>query len=221
MSFGLRVRLSAMMFLQYFVWGLWLVNLAQFMTKSGFTLSEVQQGWMFTVYGFGAIIGPFLLGQVADRYLATEKVMAIAHAVGGVLLILTAYATSFWPIFGLLFLYCNLYMPTMGLSNSITFRSLGEAHQDKFPGIRLWGTIGWIVAGLFFTGYMEYGTLTFWKSLADPIGLGGAFAGLPGVVDGQRGAVVGVPLPVDRQAAFPRRVAHRRGRCRSSTPCIA
>ncbi len=177
MSFGLRVRLSAMMFLQYFIWGLWLVNLGQFMTKSGFTLSEVQQGWMYTVYGFGAIIGPFLLGQVADRYLATEKVMAIAHAVGGVLLIMAAYATSFWPIFGLLFLYCNLYMPTMGLSNSITFRSLGEAHQDKFPGIRLWGTIGWIVAGLFFTAYMEYGTLTFWKSLADPIGLGGVFNG--------------------------------------------
>ena len=73
--------------------------------------------------------------------------MAVAHLVGGVLLIATAYQRTFWPIFVLLFLYCNLYMPTMGLTNSITFRSLGEAHQDRFPGIRFWGTIGWIAAG--------------------------------------------------------------------------
>ena len=102
--------------------------------------------------------------------------MAICHFLGGLLLIATAYATSFWPLFGLLFLYCNLYMPTMGLSNSITFRSVGESNQEAFPGIRLWGTIGWIVAGLFFTAYLEYKTLSFWKTLAQPIGLGGAFA---------------------------------------------
>lgn len=176
MSFGLRIRLSLMMFLQYFVWGLWLVNLGQFMIKTdGLTLSADEQGWVFTVYGFGSIIGPFLMGQIADRYLATEKVMAICHFLGGILLIVTAYTTSFWPLFGLLFLYCNLYMPTMGLSNSITFRSIGEENQAAFPGIRLWGTIGWIIAGLFFTAYLEYETLAFWKTLATPIGLGGAF----------------------------------------------
>ena len=75
MSFGLRFRLSLMMFLQYFVWGLWLVNLGQFMIKTpGLKLTPDEQGWVFTVYGFGAIIGPFLIGQIADRYLATEKV---------------------------------------------------------------------------------------------------------------------------------------------------
>lgn len=176
MSFGLRFRLSLMMFLQYFVWGLWLVNLGQFMIKtSGLTLTPDEQGWVFTVYGFGSIIGPFLIGQIADRYLATEKVMAICHFLGGILLFATAYTTSFWPLFGLLFLYCNLYMPTMGLSNSITFRSIGEENQEAFPGIRLWGTIGWIVAGLSFTAYLEYKTLTFWETLARPIGLGGVF----------------------------------------------
>lgn len=177
MSFGLRLRLSFMMFLQYFVWGLWLVNLGQFLTKSTFTLSTDAQGWIFTVYGFGAIIGPFLLGQIADRYLATEKVMAIAHFLGGILLIATAYATNFPMIFGLLFLYCNLYMPTMGLSNSITFRSIGEANQAKFPGIRLWGTIGWIVAGLLFSGYLDYQKLDFYQSLFNLFGLKSAFGG--------------------------------------------
>jgi MFS family permease len=130
MRFGLRVRLSVMMFLQYFVWGIWLPMLGQHLTKSGFTLSKDQIGWIFTVYGFGAIIGPFLLGQLADRYFATERVMAVAHLLGGLLLIATASATSFWTIFGMLFVYCNLYMPTMGLSNSITFRTLGEANQS-------------------------------------------------------------------------------------------
>ena len=175
MSFGLRVRLSFMMFLQYFVWGLWLVNLAQFLTKSGFTLSEQQQGWIFSVYGFGAILGPFVLGQVADRYLATEKVLFLAHGLGGLLLIATAYSSTFLAIFGLLFLYCNLYMPSMGLSNSITFRNVGEGNQAAFPGIRLWGTLGWIAAGLFLTAYLEYRTLAFYKTLCVPIGLGGAF----------------------------------------------
>ena len=92
---------------------------------------------------------------MADRYVATELVMAGAHLVGGFLLIATAYVTGFWPIFLLLFAYCNLYMPTMGLSNSITFRNVGEGNQDLFPGIRMWGTIGWIAAGLSYAALPE------------------------------------------------------------------
>ena len=153
MSLGLRVRLSIMMFLQYFVWGIWLPILGIHLGPNGLKLSAPEIGWIFTVYGFGAILGPFLLGQLADRYMATENVLALAHLIGGVLLIATAYATGFWPIFLLLFVYCNLYMPTMGLSNSITFRTAGEGNQDLFPGIRLWGTIGWIGAGLAFAAY--------------------------------------------------------------------
>jgi MFS family permease len=175
MSLGLRVRLSLMMFLQYFVWGIWLPMLGQHLTKSGFTLSKDQIAWIFTVYGFGSIIGPFLLGQIADRYFAAERVLAAAHLLGGLLLIAAAYVTSFWAIFGTLFVYCNLYMPTMGLSNSITFRSLGEARQSYFPGIRLWGTIGWICAGLFFSAYLEYRTLGFYRSLFEVVGLEAAF----------------------------------------------
>ncbi|HEY2156827.1 MAG TPA: MFS transporter, partial [Isosphaeraceae bacterium] len=157
MSLGLRIKLSLMMFLQYFVWGTWLPMLGQQIGPNGVNLDPREIGWVFTVYGFGAILGPFVIGQLADRYFATEKLMAACHLVGGLILILTAYATGFWPIFALLFLYCNLYMPTMGLSNSITFRNLGEGHQDQFPSIRLWGTIGWIVAGLFFAFYLMVG----------------------------------------------------------------
>jgi nucleoside transporter len=158
MPLGLRIKLSVMMFLQYFVWGTWLPMLGQQIGKNGVNLDPREIGWVFTVYGFGAILGPFIIGQLADRYFATEKLMAVCHLVGGLILIATAYVSSFWPIFGLLFLYCNLYMPTMGLSNSITFRNLPEGHQDKFPGIRLWGTIGWIAAGLFFAFYLQLGS---------------------------------------------------------------
>ena len=162
MSIALRVRLSIMMFLQYFVWGIWLPMLAQRLEKNDLNLKPDDVGWIFSTYGFGAILGPFVLGQLADRYFATERVMAAAHFIGGLLLIAPAYATTFVPIFILLFVYCNLYMPTMGLSNSITFRALGDENQSSFPGIRLWGTIGWIAAGLSFAWYLGMkGSTTF------------------------------------------------------------
>ena len=175
MSLGLRVRLSIMMFLQYFVWGIWLPMLAQHLGPNDLDLTGQQIGWIFSVYGFGSIIGPLIMGQLADRYFATERVLSFAHVVGGVLLIATAYATTFWPIFILLLAYCNLYMPTMALTNSLSFRSLGEENQSKFPSIRVWGTIGWIAAGLFFTAYMDYKELGFYKSLFSLVGLSGAF----------------------------------------------
>lgn len=175
MGFGLRVRLSVMMFFQYMVWGIWLPMLAQRLGKNDLNLDNNAIGWIFTVYGFGSILGPFILGQLADRYFSTEKVMALAHFVGGIILIATAYVTSFLAIFTLLFLYCNLYMPTMALSNSITFRSLGEERQNYFPGIRLWGTIGWIAAGLLFAGYLDYNKLGFYQSMFDLLGQHAAF----------------------------------------------
>ena len=170
MSLGLRIRLSAMMFLQYFVWGIWLPILGIHLGPSGIGLDGTQIGWVYTVYGFGAILGPFVLGAIADRFVATEVVLGVAHTVGGVLLIWTAYLTGFWPIFLVLFAYCNLYMPTMGLSNSITFRTAGEGNQDLFPAIRMWGTFGWIAAGLFFALYRSSGDVSALKPLFDLIG---------------------------------------------------
>lgn len=193
MSLGLRARLSLMMFLQYYVWGIWLPMLAQRLGKNDLNLDEREIGWIFTVYGFGAIIGPFILGQLADRYFSTERVMASAHFVGGLLLIAAAYVTTFWPIFILLFVYCNLYMPTMALSNSISFRSLGESNQGYFPSIRLWGTIGWIAAGLSFAAYLDYNKLSFYQSFFDVLGQHGAFESFLAF---WRGSVVPLLKPV-------------------------
>jgi nucleoside transporter len=165
MSLGVRIRLSVMMFLQYYVWGIWLPMLGQHLGKNDLNLDVHAIGWIFTVYGFGAILGPFVLGELADRYFSTEKIMAAAHLIGGFLLIGTASATTFWPIFILLLLYCSLYMATMSLSNSITFRTLGPENQGYFPIIRLWGTIGWIAAGLSFAAYLKAGDVPFLKPL--------------------------------------------------------
>lgn len=170
MSFGLRARLSIMMFLQYFVWGIWLPILGIHLGPSGVNLNPTQIGWVYTVYGFGAVLGPFILGALADRFVATEIVLAVAHTVGGFLLIWTASLTGFWPIFLALFAYCNLYMPTMGLTNSLTFRTAGEGNQDQFPAIRMWGTFGWIAAGLFFAAYRSSAGSTALKPLFDLIG---------------------------------------------------
>jgi nucleoside transporter len=169
MDLGVKIRLSVMMFLQYFVWGIWLPMIALRIGEGpdALNLSARQQGLIFTVYGFGAILGPFILGQLADRYFATEKVLAICHLIGGGLLLGAAYSSSFWPLFVLLFLYCNLYMPSMGLTNSITFRNVGEA---SFPGIRLWGTIGWIVAGLSYAAYLSSKDVAFMQPVFELVG---------------------------------------------------
>lgn len=146
-------RLLIMMFLQYFVWGIWLPILP--LKLEGLKLDANQIALIMTTYGFGSILGPFVIGQLADRYFPAERVMGAAHIFGGVLLLITATQTAFWPIFLLMFLYCNLYMPTMGLSNSITFKALGETNAKYFAWVRNLGTIGWIAAGLFFTWYLK------------------------------------------------------------------
>ncbi|MBV8384102.1 MAG: MFS transporter, partial [Planctomycetaceae bacterium] len=168
MSLSPRVRLSIMMLLQYFVWGTWLPMIAQRIGGPGsLDLTPRQQGWIFTVYGFGAILGPMMFGQLADRRFATEKILAFCHLIGAALLIGAAHATSFWPLFLSLFIYCNLYMASMGLTNSITFRNVGEA---SFAGIRLWGTIGWVAAGNFFALYLSSKGVPALRPLFDLVG---------------------------------------------------
>ena len=108
--------------------------------------------------GLGSILGPFIVGQLADRYFATEKVLAVCHLVGGLLLIAASYCTTFWPIFLLMLVYCSLYFPTVGLTNSLTFRALGEEHASLFAPIRLWGTIGWLLATFLVGRYLGLGS---------------------------------------------------------------
>ena len=141
-------RLSLMMFLQFFVWGAWFVTLGTHLGKIGFSGSQI--GYTYLMNNIAAIISPFFVGMVADRYFASQKVMGVLHLVGGVVLYLSADITTVgWLVFGLL-LYNLAYMPTLALVNAVSFHQM-ESPDAQFPRVRVWGTIGWIVAGLTIT----------------------------------------------------------------------
>jgi len=143
---GIRTRLSVMMFLEFFIWGAWYTTIGVFMQNQGMnTLTH----WPFTVNPIAAIVAPFFVGLVADRYFATERVFGLLHLVGGVLLLIAPRLTGNPTAFILSLLLYNLcYMPTLGLSSSLGFHHIADQEKD-FPKIRVWGTIGWIIAGLF------------------------------------------------------------------------
>jgi nucleoside transporter len=142
----MSARLSVMMFLQFFIWGAWYTTIAVYMTTHGM---ETLTHWPYTVNPIAAVIAPFFLGLVADRYFATEKVLGVLHILGGLVLLTVPQASGTPALFILLLLLYNLfYMPTLGLANSLAFHNISD-QERQFPMIRVFGTIGWIVAGLF------------------------------------------------------------------------
>ncbi len=149
----LGMRLSAMMFLEFFIWGAWYTSVAVYMAAEGMgTLTH----WPYTVNPIAAIAAPFFLGLVADRYFATEKVLGVLHLLGGVVLLLVPQFSGVPVLFILLLLLYNLcYMPTLGLANSLAFHHI-QSQEKQFPLIRVFGTIGWIVAGLFVSFVLKF-----------------------------------------------------------------
>ena len=142
----IRTKLSVMMFLQFFIWGAWYTTIAVYMTNHGM---ERLTFWPYTVNPIAAIVAPFFLGLIADRYFATEKVLGLLHLLGGVILFAVPRFTGAPTAFILLLLLYNLcYMPTLGLANSLAFHHI-QSQEKQFPLIRVFGTVGWIVAGLF------------------------------------------------------------------------
>src|SRR5882672_6055801 len=141
-----RAKLSTMMFLQFFIWGAWYTTIAVYMTHHGMgTLTH----WPYTVNPIAAIAAPFFLGLIADRYFATERVLGVLHILGGLVMLVVPQATGAPTAFIVLLLIYNLcYMPTLGLANSLAFHHI-QSQEQQFPLIRVFGTVGWIVAGLF------------------------------------------------------------------------
>ena len=139
-------RLSVMMFLQYAIWGAWLPLLYPYLLgHRGFSLDQV--GMILAAGAVGAIFGPFVAGQVADRYFDTQKFLAVSHLLGALLVWFLASTEGFGVFLGLSLLYGFVYAPTLALTNSLCFHHLTD-RDKQFGPIRLWGTIGWIVAGL-------------------------------------------------------------------------
>jgi len=200
MDMSIRARLSLMMFLQYFVWGAWFVPFATYLTHNGLQDSV---GTIYSAQGWAAIAAPLFVGAIADRYFSAQKVNGVLQLFSGALLfVLSAIGADA----GLMFLatlgVLLAFMPTIALSNSVALNALTDA-EKQFPAIRVFGTIGWIVAGLI-VGFVLPGEA---ERTAQPLHLAGAVSILYGLYSftlpntppqaGQSRASIGALLGLD------------------------
>jgi nucleoside transporter len=153
MTAAIRVKLSLMMFLEFFVWGAWFVTMGTYLTKT-LHATDVQSGGAYLTQAFGAILAPFIVGLIADRYFSAQKILGFLHLVGAVSLFYATTVGNFDRFYPNILFYMIIYMPTLALANSVAFKQLDNPNK-QFPLIRIFGTAGWMVAGIII-GWLEW-----------------------------------------------------------------
>ena len=135
-----------MMFLEFFIWGGWFVTMGTFLSQS-FNATGLQLANAYETQSIGAIIAPFIIGLIADRYFSAQKILGFLHLIGAFLLYMAGSSNEFSSFYPFVLFYMILYMPTLALVNSVAFRQMSDPSKE-FPPIRVFGTVGWIIAGL-------------------------------------------------------------------------
>ncbi|UNY99477.1 nucleoside permease [Zhouia spongiae] len=146
MNKKIQFQLSLMMFLEFFIWGGWFVSLGTFLGNN-LNATGAETAMAFSTQSWGAIIAPFIIGLIADRYFNAERILGILHLIGAILMYQMANASDFNAFYPYVLGYMILYMPTLALVNSVSFNQMTDPAK-QFPLVRVFGTIGWIIAGL-------------------------------------------------------------------------
>ena len=161
MSFKVSVQLSLLMFFQFFIWGAWFVTMGTFLSQE-FNSSGSELSLAYETQSIGAIIAPFIIGLIADKYFAAQKVLGTIHLFGAFLLYNAGVSENFSHFYPYILIYMLLYMPTLALANSVAFRQMKDPSKEFAP-IRIFGSIGWIIAGLLI-GYFSWESLNTLKN---------------------------------------------------------
>lgn len=184
-----RIKLSTMMFLEFFVWGIWFVTMGTYLVKN-LHATGVQNATAYATQALGAIIAPTFIGLIADKYFSAQKVLGVLHILGAILMYCASKATDFSNFYVFLLLYMLIYMPTLALVNTVSFKQMLNPNKE-FPLVRVFGTIGWIIAGLLigWLGWEQSGSLvlTFTTAAVASAILGVLAFSLPDTPPAKRG----------------------------------
>jgi len=166
MTSTIRVKLSTMMFLEFFIWGAWFVTMGTYLTKT-LSATGTQNAGAYATQALGAIVAPFIIGLIADKYFSAQKILGVLHLVGAALLWYETTVPTFDGFYPGILAYMVIYMPTLALVNSVSFKQMQNPSKE-FPWIRVFGTLGWIVAGVIigWLGWEQSGTLVLTFKMA-------------------------------------------------------
>ena len=155
MNKTIYAKLSFMMFLEFFIWGGWFVTMATFLGNN-LSASGAETAMAYSTQSWGAIIAPFIIGLIADRFFNAERILGVLHLIGAILMYMMYQAEDFGTFYPYVLGYMIAYMPTLALVNSVSFNQMKNPAK-QFSYIRVWGTVGWVVAGVLISLFAWFG----------------------------------------------------------------